>query len=375
MKKICFVTSSPMFVNFFLVQYLTDFALRYRVFLVVNLKEGTPLKPLPGVEIIYIPIRRKTSPLFDLYCFVKLYFFFRAHHFDAIHSYSPKAGFLSMLAGWVARVPRRVHTYTGQIWVTHKGAKRWLFRCVDRLIAKYSTQLLADSPSQHLFLVQHGVLSCYDACRVLGSGSISGVDVQRFKFDLMRKRLLRDALGIPYTAKVVLFLGRITRDKGILELLEAFSRLSSLLSQAYLVLVGPDEEGLVADRKLLSSARIRVVGYTDFPEHYLTVADLLVLPSHREGFGSVVLEAAAMGIPAVAASVYGITDAIVDGVTGLLHAVGDVDDLTDKLELLLRDNDLRELLGRQALERVLKEFSHERLLSEFRCFYKAMLCE
>jgi glycosyltransferase involved in cell wall biosynthesis len=371
MKRICFVTTSPLIVNFFLVPHLLHLRGRYEVSLAVTLPGEAPLKDLPGVRIEPVAIPRKIDPLRDLAAFQALARLYRERRYDLVHSFAPKAGLLSTWAGSLAGVRARLHTYTGQVWASRKGPTRALLRAADRSIARRATHLFADSASQRDFLADEGIVAA-ERCEVLGSGSVNGVDPGRFKPDAAARDAVRAELGIQAQAPVALFIGRVTRDKGVLDLAQAFA---SLPADAVLLLVGPDEDGLGGEVRRLCGDRARIVGYTPAPERYLAAAELLCLPSYREGFGSVVIEAAAMGLPAVGSRIYGVQDAIVDGKTGLLFEAGKVDDLASKLRRLMGDAALRQHMGLAARERALAEFSEDRLVRLLEARYRGILGE
>lgn len=368
MKSVCFVTTSPLIVNFFLVPHLLHLRQRYRVTLAVTLPGEVPLAPLPGIELVGITIARRIAPLSDLAALGALRRMFRARGVDLVHSFGPKAGLLAATAARRAGVPARLHTFTGQVWATRRGGMRALLRAADRWTARAATHVLADSPSQRDLLVDEGIVSP-GRCVVLGDGSVSGVDLQRFRPDSEARAAVRKELGIAEHARVVLYLGRITRDKGVLDLARAFARLPE---DTVLVVAGPDEEGLAA-RMLELAKRVKITGYTAQPERFLAAADVLCLPSYREGFGSVVIEAAASGVPAVASRIYGVTDALVHGETGLFFAPGNADELAAKLREILDDGALRGRLGAQARARATERFSQERLTRELADFYARVL--
>ena len=375
MKRICFVTTSPLIVNFFLAPQLRFLSTRYEMTLVVNTAEGVPLVPLPGVDVVSLDLQRRWSPFSDLRAVVRLVALFSRRHFDLVHSFSPKAGLLTMLAARLAGVPCRVHTFTGQIWVTGSWPKRMLLKSADRSIAGLATHLLADSPSQRDFLIAQGVVRA-DRSLVLGAGSISGVDAHRFRPDDETRLAVRAELSVPAEARVVLFLGRLKKEKGVPELATAFASLAAKHRHVYLLLVGPDEESLleaVLETAAPFADRVRNVGYTFTPERYIAASDILALPSHREGFGTVIIEAAAAGVPAVASRIYGISDAIVDEVTGLMHEPESPADLARNLERLLADEALRVKLGMQARDRAVREFAQERICELVAAFYGAIL--
>ena len=180
----------------------------------------------------------------------------------------------------------------------------------------------------------------------------------------------------PQTANVILFLGRLKRDKGVLGLVEAFDVLSRSHEDIWLWIVGPDEDGLEdAIRSLCPHAagRLRLYGYTRHAEHYMAAADVFFLPSYRESFGLAILEAAACAVPAVASRIYGITDAVDDDRTGILFSYGDIADLQLSLKRILLDDAWREELGKAAYERATSEFSSERIVGLWLDFYSSLL--
>lgn len=371
MKRICFVTTSPLIVNFFLVPHLLHLRSRYEVSLAVTLPGEAPLQDLPGVRIEPVAIPRKIEPLRDLAALQALARLYRERRYDLVHSFAPKAGLLSTWAGSLAGVHARLHTYTGQVWASRKGPMRALLRAADRSIARRATHLFADSASQRDFLTAEGIVAA-ESCEVLGSGSVNGVDPARFKPDAAARTAVRAELSIAAQAPVALFIGRVTRDKGVLDLANAFA---TLPVDTVLLLVGPDEDGLGGEVRRLCGERARIVGYTPAPERYLAAADLLCLPSYREGFGSVVIEAAAAGLPAVGSRIYGVADAIVDGKTGLLFEAGNVDELAARLRQLLADAPSRQHMGTAARARALAEFSQARLVQLLEQRYRDILGE
>lgn len=349
----------------------------YKVDLVANALNADFLQRvgLPEVEFHAVVISRSISLWQDLSALWHLFILFRRGQFEIVHSVSPKAGLLAMLAGWLSRVPHRVHTFTGQVWVTRTGWRRRLLKSADQLLARLATRLLVDSPSQKNFLIAEGVVDQARAV-VIGIGGICGVNANRFKPDLTARRAIRIALGIPVDATILLFLGRQNRDKGILDLARAFVEIGQCFPLVYLLLVGPDEEGLAGEVERLCESildRIRRVDFTNEPERYMAAADIFCLPSYREGFGMVVIEAAAAGLPAVASRIYGLTDAVVEGETGLLHPPGDVSAIVNAVTNLLENPALRLRLGEQARVRVIADFSPSRHSCGLLDFYSKTL--
>lgn len=370
--RICFVLTSPLALNAFLLGHLTALAEEFQVTVCVNALE-TPVSDRLDrrVELLSLPISRPIAPLRDLACLVWLMRLFRARRFDAVHTVTPKAGLLGMLAAQLCGVRLRTHTFTGQVWATRRGFSRALLVAADKLLAACATDLQADSASQARFLEDAGVCAP-GRIRVFGHGSISGVDLNRFSRVPGRRDRVRAELGLGPDSVVFVYLGRLGREKGIPILAEAFSALTAGGADCRLLLVGRDEEGLAESVSEVLGDHCRVVGLTSTPEDYLDAADVLCLPSFREGFGTVIIEAAAMGIPAVASRIYGLTDAVVEGETGLLCAPGDSTELASVMEMMF-DGPTRLRLGRQAQARARTHFSAEILTGHWLEYYRQRL--
>ena len=373
MKKICFVVSSPMSVNAFLLPHLRFLSRSYEVHLVVNSKiDSMPqIGGLP-IYVTSVSIRRDVDFLADLSAMIFLYRFFRQNRFDLVSSFTPKAGALGMVASWLAGVPSRVHWFTGQVWATRRGLSRWVYRTADRLTATLATHALVDSNSQREFLLGEQILTTARS-EVLCDGSVCGVDLERFQPNATSFYNVRKELGVPSEALILLYVGRLTVDKGLLDLVSAFSELVESKKNLWLLLVGPDEQNIESRIRAVArpsvESRLLNVGYSRHPERYMAAADIFCLPSYREGFGSSVIEAAGCGLPAVVSKIYGLVDAVSAGETGLLHPPGDISAIVAALDKLLSDHDLRRRMGANARKRVVEKFSQERLTTSLSSFY------
>lgn len=372
--RVCLVVSSAMTVNAFLQEPIRRLCEHYDVYVAVNLGPGETLGGIESlVTVLPVEIERKISPLRDLLALWQLIRLFRRHKFKLVHSVTPKAGLLSMMGAFIAGVGIRIHTFTGQVWVTRSGLARWLLKSLDRLIAGMTTYTLVDSASQRQFLLDEGVLTAGNS-GVLADGSISGVDVRRFRPDAAARSRIRSELQIPDEDTIFLFLGRLNIDKGVLDLANAFVRMDD--ERAHLLVVGPDEGQIGSQIQKIAGRcveRVHFVAFTNQPEAYMAAADVLCLPSYREGFGSVVIEAAAAGMPAIGSRIYGVVDAIAENETGLLFEARDVAALQACLSVMASDRPRRIQLGRQAYERALSRFSSERLAEAWLDFYRARL--
>lgn len=374
MKKICFIATIPAAVHSFMAGYIRASAEDWSVKIISN-SEGAGLLRDLDAEFIPLSIERKPSPLRDLLTLIQLVIVFRRERFGLIHSITPKAGVLSMLAGWLAGVPNRIHTFTGQVWANERGWKRRALKIFDKLIVLFATHILVDSPSQRDVLAFEGILPKGKGV-VIGHGSICGVDAHRFKPDADLRDKVRAELSINPSQTVILFVGRLNRDKGILDLAEAFAKIASHRTDVVLVLVGAEEDipfARVQEICGVHHTQLRRVTFTPNPESYMAAADIFCLPSYREGFGQAIIEAAASALPTVASRIYGITDAVEDGKTGFLYPVKDVDALTKELSKLIGDPAMRHKMGGSARMRALKLFSSETVTQEMIKLYKEVI--
>lgn len=324
------------------------------------------LRQLPYCSLKPIFIARKFNFFADIVTVVKLWQLFREQHFDIVHSITPKAGFLCALAALAAGTPIRLHTYTGQPWVTMFGVKKTIVKYCDKLTSKLNTRCYTDSFSQRDFLVTNQIVQS-SKIKVLGSGSLAGIDLRRFcqdNFSTLEKNAIRQSLNLKQKTRIFLFVGRITQDKGIDELLSAFGNALAIHADIALLIVGPFEkkvELILRERaQILAGNKVIFTGFSCTPERFMAIADILCIPSYREGFGTVVIEAAAMGVPAVGTRIYGLSDAIIDGETGLLVEPKNVAELTDALLRLISDEELRKQLGKNAKQRAINEFDSKK---------------
>lgn len=365
MKKLCYVATIPAVVHAFLRAHIQAAAEKYEVTVVCNSADQYLLDGL-NARLVLLPIERKPSPLRDMLVLFQLFNLFRRERFDIVHSIMPKTGMIAMSAAWLARVPIRIHTFTGQVWVTKQGAKRILLKWFDKLIGSFAKCVLADSTSQRDFLVNEGILPLGKA-KVIGAGSICGIDAIRFHPNQEGRQTVRQEFGITQDAKVILFVGRLNRDKGVLDLAAAFDVIAKQHSDVELLLVGAEEDvpfSRIQEICHVERERLHYVSFTTTPERYMAAADIFCLPSYREGFGMTIIEAAACAVPAVASRIYGITDAVAEGKTGILFPAGDVLALTRALLELITENNRRQLMGKEACARALEQFSSERITRE-----------
>jgi len=372
-KRICFVATVPFAINVFLRAHIHALQKYYDVTLVASGSEGDLIDSF-GSHVTFVPlqIERKISLQKDVCAWFMLWRLFRKEKFDGVHSIMPKAGFLAMPAARLAGVRLRVHTFTGQVWANKKGFRRLVLKSFDRVLAMNATQIFSDSHSQRRFLIENNIVRARSV-DVLGEGSVVGVNIKRFEYNQEAWRRIRSEFKIPGTAVVFMFLGRLTRDKGLLDLSRAFAAAARQNANIHLLIVGSDEEGLEREFSSLAQnfpGRVHRAGFAERPEEFLSAADVFCLPSYREGFGSVLIEAAAVGLPSIASRIYGITDAVEDGVTGILHPPGSDREMADAMLLLASNEGLRRQMGGAARQRAIEKFSEERVTEALGDFYR-----
>lgn len=366
-NKIALVATAPLVVKFHLDPIIEKLKLGYEVFVLTNLSkedENNFLDILPdGVRYIDTKMERKISLFQDLRSLLLLLHFFMKEDVDLVLTLSPKAGLLGSFASFISRVPVRIHAFTGQVWQTKTGGLKVLLWWMDRLIFFFSSKVLVDSHSQRQFLIDSNVVSDSGSV-VLGDGSLVGVNLTKFSKDVLTREIVRENAGAARDTKVFLFVGRLDRDKGIAELLDAFSNTNKKLTNTALWIVGPNEADLGEfDKRLdtISSNSIKFFPYTPNPEKYMMGADVFCLPSYREGFGTVVIESAACGVPSIGSNITGLSDSIVNNETGVLVDVRDTYSLSAAMIKLAEDDSLRLMLGEQAMLRA-REYFDQRVV-------------
>lgn len=376
MSKICVVSTTPLTVHFFLRKHLEGLARFSNVQLALNPNNDsyTPVLNLP-VQLKPLSIMRAISPLADILTIFELVMLFLRERPDLVWAVTPKGGLLGMLAALLVGVKHRVFIFQGEVWASKKGPMRWLLKLTDKICAFCANEVLAVSFSEKNFLADEGVVE-KDRIKVLGAGSICGVDPKRYLPSAETRSAVRTELDIPEQAIVALFVGRITADKGVLVLAESFRQLAESCSDAWLLIVGPDEQE-ITDKIVLTlgaaANRCRVVPFTSEPERYMAAADYLCLPSFREGFGMVILEAAATGMPSIGTNIPGIIDAIQDGKTGLLVTTNCANSLYDAMLCFSSDAHLRQQMGQAARQNVLDNFNSSDVVKRYLDLFEEMV--
>ena len=281
-----------------------------------------------GVRVVGVTMRRPISPLHDLRSLLRLIRVFRRERPDMVHSITPKAGLLSMIAAWVCRVPVRVHTFTGLVFPTATGLKKKILMLTDRITCACATHIVPEGEGVKNDLINYGITR--KPLRVLGYGNVRGVDMQHYS---RTPEVLVAAQPIMRSGVFTfVFVGRVVRDKGINELVQAFARLNAQEPATRLILVGRFEDDLdpvlpQTRQTVEQNDSIESVGSQADVRPWLAASDALVFPSYREGFPNVVLEAGAMGLPSIVTDINGSREIIVEGENGVIVPPRDADAL------------------------------------------------
>lgn len=286
-----------------------------------------------------VSMTRKITPFADLKALWQLYKIFRKERPYIVHSHTPKAGTLGMIAAYFARVPHRLHTIAGLPLLEKRGAVRLLLDLIEKVTYACATKIYSNSFGLAEIILKNGYCD-KNKLKVLGNGSSNGIDIDFFNpenYTCAFKEQLRTSLEIAPGDYVFIFIGRIVKDKGINELIRAFDRLGQQYENVKLILVGRTEEELdpieVSSKNSISgNIKIKTVGTQMDVRPYLAISNTLVLPSYREGFPNVVLEAGAMGLPGIVSNINGCNEIVEDGENGLIVPPKDDEKLYKAME-------------------------------------------
>ena len=365
-KKIAIIVTAPIAVKIHLFDLVESLKEDYSVFIMTNLSKVNDefLNYLPrDVTLIDTKMEREINLFKDLRSLFILILNLKKKNIELSFSLTPKAGLLASLASFVSLIPVRIHVFTGQVWLTKSGLRRFILKGLDRLIYSLSTKVLIDSTSQRDFLLENNIVKEKKSL-VLGSGSFCGVDTLRFIPSDEHRISMRKKYNLSPDQIVYLFVGRLKKDKGVFELIESFSHLRAVHNNINLWLLGPDEENIknqiLSDK--MSKEGIEFIPFSPNPELFMNAADIFCLPSYREGFGTVIIESASCGIPAIGTRIYGLKDAIEDGITGLLVGVKEIESLKHAMERLLQDHEMRKKMGETARMRAKEEFDQRKVI-------------
>lgn len=359
--KIIRATTVPQSLNGFCHGILRELTERYEVIGVSSPGEQLDeVAEREGVRVIAVPMERHISIWKDCKSLFQMWLVFRREKPTMVHSMTPKAGMICMMAARMAGVPVRVHTFTGLVWPTSTGLKRKILMLTDRITCACATHIIPEGEGVKSDLISGKITK--KPLKVLGYGNVMGVDMNRFSrrpevMDIVAQNNLKLQGTFSF-----LYIGRIVKDKGINELCEAFDKLSKTTA-ARLKLVGPYEDTLdpisVEAKKIIAeNPAVEAVGSKQGDEllAYYAAADCFVMPSYREGFPNTVLEAGAMGLPSIVTDINGSREIIKDGVNGIIVKPQDVESLFYAMQLMVQSKADREAMASKARKMIADRF-------------------
>lgn len=385
MHKLIRVTTVPLSLNLLLEGQLSFLSKYYSVLAISG--KGKDLDEVgrrERVPTVAIEMERGISVFKDLKSFWQLYRNFKKEKPHIVHSITPKAGLISMAAAYFARVPIRIHTFTGLIFPSKTGMFKRLLIYMDRCVCFFATNVYPEGEGVKRDLIKHGIT--IKPLKVLANGNVNGIDTSHFSMDAITQdekiRLCQD-LGINSRDFIFVFVGRLVGDKGINELVAAFVRLNDFARNieidtggvAKLLLVGPFESQLdplkpETIKEIQSNPYILNVGFQTDVRPYFAVSDVLVFPSYREGFPNVVMQAGAMGLPSIVTNINGSNEIIEEGINGVIIPVRDSSSLYQAMQKMVLNENFRDVLKGNSRKRIVDRYERKEvwkaLLTEYR---------
>ena len=332
-----------------------------------------------GVNVFFIPFTRKITPINDIIATYKLYRYLIKEKPTIVHTQTPKAGIVGMLASFLAKIPVRMHTVGGLPLMESKGLKRILLNYVEILTYALATNIYSNSFGLLKFIIDQKFCK-KNKIKVLSNGSSNGIDLNFFdplKIKAKERDQLMLSLGIKNNEFVFLYVGRLVRDKGINELVYAFKKILFNNKKFKLLLVGNFEEDLDPLKKevideINLNPNIVYGGYQNDIRPYLAISNCFVFPSYREGFPNVVLQAGAMNIPCIVSNINGCNEIIKDRINGILIAKKNIQELIEAMLRISSNHNLRNKLSKNSRQIILKNFDQKSIWQSLRNEYNML---
>lgn len=370
-KKVLRIATVPLSLDLLLKGQLRMLNEEYEVVAVSSPgKELEKVAGREGVRTVAVGMERRISLFKDLVSLCRLIKVIRREKPWMVHTVTPKAGLLGMMAAWVCGVPVRVHTFTGLVFPTACGLKRKILMATDRLTCACATSINPEGKGVMNDLKRFGITR--RDMKIVGNGNINGIDLEFF---------CRTPEVMEVAAKwrkegsfTFCFVGRIVGDKGMNELAEAFGKLVAEYPACRLLLVGAFEEKLDPVSPEVKAffencGQVEFVGWQDDIRPFLAASDVFVFPSYREGFPNVVIQAAAMDVPSIVTDINGCNEIICDGVNGVIVPSHDADRLYEAMKRMREDGEVWENMSRKARASVAERYERKFVWNEIKKFY------
>ena len=368
MKKLIRITTVPVSLKVLLQGQLKYMSNYFDVLAVSsNMRELEELAAQEEVRTYAVDMTRSISPLKDFLSIIKLFLLFRKEKPDIVHTHTPKAGFAGMTAAWFARVPHRLHTIAGLPLEESKGFKRKLLLAVEKLTYRFAHHIYPNSKGLVDFIISNK-LCPENKLKIIGNGSSNGIDTKYFSSNALIKAQalkLQDAYKINNDDFVFCFVGRIVKDKGIVELHKAFTSFVETNEKSKLILVGSFENELdplpndIID-SIKNNPKIIMAGYKNDIRPFLELADLFVFPSYREGFPNVVMQACCFNLPCIVTNIYGSNEIISNNINGLVIEKKNSNALYEAMKELANNPTLLKRFGENARDNIVEKYDKEK---------------
>ncbi|WP_438965812.1 glycosyltransferase family 4 protein [Flavobacterium sp.] len=332
------------------------------------------------VHVHAIEMQRQISPLKDLISLIKLYLYFKKEQPQIVHSITPKAGLLSMIAAKYAGVPVRMHTFTGLIFPSKRGLLQRILIFMDKILCCHATNIYPEGQGVKNDLLSYKITT--KPLKIIANGNVNGIDVDYFNVNqvsMEQQNQLKNELGILTDDFVFIFVGRLVGDKGINELIEAFKQVSKQFSTSKLLLVGLFEEKLdplhsETLNEISQNKNIISVGFQKDVRFYFSIANALVFPSYREGFPNVVMQAGAMSLPSIVTNINGCNEIIIENYNGLVIPVKNTIAIFDAMRKMVEDVDFYNDLKQNSRKRIVDNYEQnvvwKAILDEYKSLEK-----
>lgn len=375
MKKILRISTIPLSLDILLKGQLKMLAEHYEVVAVSS--PGPELQKVAereGVRTVELPMERRISLWKDLVALIRMIRLFRKEKPDLVHSLTPKAGLLSMLAGWICRVPVRIHMFTGLVFPSVTGWKQKLLILTDKLTCACATYVNPEGLGVKRDLERFHITR--KPLHIIGNGNINGIDMAHYSRtdEVMQQAVAYREAG----CFTFCFVGRMVGDKGINELVSAFKEVYAKHPEARLILVGPFEEQLdpvlpETKEAILQHEAIRFMDWQDDVRPFLASADVFVFPSYREGFPNVVLQAGAMDLPCIVTDINGCNEIIIDGENGIIIPPKDRQALLAAMLRFMEHPEERKRMAGNARRMIEERYEQKQLWKELLRTYEELL--
>lgn len=328
-----------------------------------------------AIRCVPVSMERRISPFKDFKSLINLIRIFHREKPDIVHSMTPKAGLLCMMAGWITGVPLRVHTFTGLVFPTSTGIKRPILMATDWLTCACATHIIPEGEGVKNDLINHKITG--KSLKVLGHGNVKGIDLKHFDPQLPEVQSAAAKIRKEGTLTFI-SIGRLVGDKGINELVEAFAKINLQYPATRLIIVGSEEKNIdplkpSTIEEIKRNHAIEAVGQQSDVRPWLAASDVFVLSSYREGFPNVVIEAGAMNLPSIVTDINGAREIIIDGRNGIIVPPRQTDTLRRAMELFVKDPGLAARLAAEARPLIASRYEQSYVRSCLKEYYNEIL--